>query len=421
MPERPIVEFDHHREDFHEERVARWAELRACPVAFNPAFGGFWAVSAYTEVSDVMRDGEVYSSRHARHADDGIDYLGIAGVPRPRSTPTLGIAEVEGDVHVALRRALNPFLVPNAIIAMEPRMQRIATWCMDRHIESGAMDLVNDLTSPVPAMLTMDLVGLPLDSWRQYADLFHGATAFAPGSPEHTRALANIPIVMDEFRHEVRRRRAQPQDDLLTTIIGIRLDDGRALDDDEVVSVVWNLIGGGVDTTSSLTSLALLHLHEHQEVRGRLIANPELLPSAIEEFLRYFPVNESLSRTVTRDVELGDQRIARGDHLLMSLLSANRDDAVFESPDEMLLDRAPNPHLTFGAGPHRCIGMHMARTMIRVLLSQVLARIPEYAVDRDATRFYTCNPSLNGIVRMPVTFTPGPLVGTGTSLVEEHG
>lgn len=360
-----------------------------------------------------MRDSDAYSSRHARHADDGIDYVGIAGIPRPGTTPTLGIAEVEGEVHVALRRALNPFLVPKAIEAMEPRVQRLATWCIDEHVEAGVMDLVHDLTSPVPAMLTMELVGLPLDGWRHYAELFHGATAHAPGSPEHTRALAAVPVVMDDLGREVRSRREHPRDDLLTAILALRLGDGRPLGDDEAINVVWNLIGGGVDTTSSLTSLALLHLDEHRDSRGRLAAHPELLRSAIEEFLRYFPVSESLSRTVTRDVDLGGQQVGRGDHVLLSLLSANRDDAVFASPDELLLDRAPNPHLAFGIGPHRCIGMHMARTMIRVLLTEVLARIPDYEVDRAATQLYACNPNLNGVVRMPVTFTPGPVIGTG--------
>ena len=123
------------------------------------------------------------------------------------------------------------------------------------------------------------------------------------------------------------------------------------------------------------------------------------------------PKGETLTRTVTRDVELGGQQLRRGDHLMLSWLSANRDDTVFDRPDEVILDREANPHLAFGVGPHRCIGLHMARTMFQVLLGEVLTRIPDYRVDREATRFYATNPELNGIVTLPATFTPGPRVG----------
>ena len=133
--------------------------------------------------------------------------------------------------------------------------------------------------------------------------------------------------------------------------------------------MLWNLIGGGLDTTTSLTSLALHHLDAHPDQRRRLVDHPELLGTATEEFLRFFSVNETLTRTVTRDTDLGGQRLRRGDHLMLSWLSANRDAAVFDRPDEVVLDREVNPHLAFGVGPHRCIGLHMARTMFQVLLA----------------------------------------------------
>jgi len=206
-------------------------------------------------------------------------------------------------------------------------------------------------------------------------------------------------------------RRKEPRDDLLTALVELEVEDGRKLTDAEVGSVLWNLVGGGLDTTTSLTSLALYHLDEHRDLRQRLIDDPELLGRATEEFLRYFSVNETLTRTVTNDVELGGQQLCRGEHLMLSWLSANRDERQFERADEVVLDRAPNPHLAFGVGPHRCIGMHMARTMFQVLLRHVLTRIPDYEVDRAATQFYEGNPELNGVVRMPATFTPGATVG----------
>lgn len=411
VDDRPTVEFNHHSKDFHDERHERWAEMRRCPVAFNPRHGGFWAVSGYDEVATVARDAETFTSEHRPQRVDGIEYLGIAGIPRPAAIPTQGIAEVEGPRHRTLRRVLNPHLVPAAVARLEPLMQAAATWFLDQHVESGRIDLVLDYANPVPAILTMELVGLPRDSWTHYAELFHGAVAYRPGDPEYDRSLANFPSMLRELAEEVAARRSRPRDDLLSELISTPLEDGSTLSDDDLVSVLWNLVGGGLDTTTSLTSLALRHLEQHPDLRQRLVDDPDLLAVATEEFLRFFSVNETLTRTVTRDTELGGQPLCRGDHVMISWLSANRDERVFDRADDVVLDRAPNPHLAFGVGPHRCIGMHMARTMFQVLVREVLHRIPDYAVDHGATLLYAGNPELNGVVRMPATFTPGPRVG----------
>jgi cytochrome P450 len=410
MGDRVTVDFDHHDPAWHAGRVERWAELRRCPVAHNERHGGFWVVSSHDAVTTVSRDAETYSSRHQREPEDGITWLGIAGIPRGRAIPTAGIAEVEGPVHTALRRVINPFLMPPAVAAMEPLMRAATTWFLDERIESGTIDLVLDLANPVPAILTMALVGLPLDDWEPYADLFHGTIAYRPGQPEFDRAVAGVPGMLARLAAVAAARRAEPGDDLLSALVQAEVD-GRPLTDAELQGVLWNLVGGGLDTTTSLTALALHHLDAHPDQRSRLAGDPGLLDRATEEFLRYFSVNETLTRTVTRDTELGGQRLCRGDHLMLSWLSANRDEAVFERAGEVVLDRAPNPHLAFGVGPHRCIGLHMARTMFKVLVGEVLARIPDYAVDRDATTFYAGNPELNGVVTMPAAFTPGPRVG----------
>jgi cytochrome P450 len=183
VTDRPTVDFDHHSSEFHENRHHEWDALRQrCPVAHHPRYGGFWVVSGYPEVAAVARDAETYSSRHAPESDDGIDYLGIAGIPRSKAIPTSGIAEVEGPVHQALRRALNAHLVPAAVARLEPLMDATTTWFLDQHIASGEIDLVLDLTSPVPAILTLELIGLPCDSWERHAEL---STAPSPtgGAP----------------------------------------------------------------------------------------------------------------------------------------------------------------------------------------------------------------------------------------------
>jgi cytochrome P450 len=183
------------------------------------------------------------------------------------------------------------------------------------------------------------------------------------------------------------------------------------MNDDELVGVMWNLIGGGVDTTTSLSSLALVQLSEQPQLRERLVKNPALLAAACEEYLRWTSVNETLTRTCTRDTTLGGQQIKRGEFVMMSWLAADYDPAVFSDPDAVDVDRSPNAHLAFGVGSHRCIGLHVARVMFEVMMREVLTRIPDYVVDYDGTKYYQGNPKLHGVVTMPVTFTPGKQLG----------
>ncbi len=408
--ERPVVEFDHHSPGYHDTRYEQWAELRRCPVAFNPAYGGFWVVSGYDEVNSVSRDEDTFTSVYVAEPDDGIPYLGIMGVPRLEGVPPAGIAEAMHGPHAELRRVINPFLLPPAVERLEPFMQQSATWFLDQKIESGAMDMVDDFTNPVPAVLTLRMLGLPCENWAHYGEVFHAMIAFPQGSDAHNHALGLIPPMMADLMAVAAERRRAPGDDMFSALLQMTVD-GRHLTDEELIGVLWNLIGGGLDTTTSLTSLALHWLDGHPEERRRLIEDPAALTTATEEFLRYFSVNETLTRTVTRDVELGGQQLRRGDHLMLSWLSANRDERKFPHADEIDIDRTPNAHLAFGVGPRRCIGMHLARTLFRVMATEVLTRIPDYHVDQAGTEFYRGNPELFGIVHMPVTFTPGTVVG----------
>jgi len=409
--EEHTAEFDHHAPSFFDHRHEEWAEQRQCPVAYNPRYGGFWVVSGYDEVTAVSRDGSTFSSKYEENSPDGIEYLGIMGVPRLKGVPPALIAEVEGSTHAALRRLLNPFMLPSAVAAARPFIEQCATWFLDQQIERGQMDLVNDFTNPVPAVLTMKMVGLPCESWTYYAEVFHSVNAFGAGTEERARAQSLMTGMIAELLRVAEERRSDPREDILSELVHLEVEDGRRLRDDELIGVLWNLIGGGLDTTSSLTALSLYHLDRHPQLRQRLIDEPNLLVSATEEFLRFTSVNETLTRTVTADTELGGQHLKRGDFLMLSWLSANFDEKVFDRPDEVILDRSPNPHLAFGVGPHRCIGMHLARVMFTVLIREILTRVPDYRVDREATRFYRGNPELAGVVTMPTSFAPGAVVG----------
>jgi cytochrome P450 len=402
-----IVDFDHHSDEFNLNELAINAELRQrCPVAWNENYGGFWFLTSYEAVSQAARDGETFAHKYEPNAEDGIDYQGEMGVPRPEGQPALGIGEIDGPYHLALRHALAPFFSPGAVHKMKPFMEQLAHEFLDKQITTGRMDLVLDYASPVPAILTMKLMGLPYDNWQLYANLFHSVMAVPQDSDEYINAIGQVPAMMQGVLDFAATRKAKPEDDLTSFLLQWEFD-GRRLTDEQLLNIVWNLIGGGVDTTTSQTALTLLHLGTHPTLRQQLIDHPELYRTATDEFLRYFSVNQTLSRTVTRDLEINGQRLRKNDIAVISWLAANHDENEFDRPDEIILDRLPNRHLAFGLGPHRCIGSHLARLMSEVMVKAVLDRIPDYQVDRAGVYQYLGNPSMTGLGKLPVTFTPG--------------
>jgi cytochrome P450 len=402
-----VVDFDHHSDEFNLNQRTINAELRQkCPVAWNENYGGFWFLSSYDAVSRTARDDDTFSHKYEPSAANGIDYQGEMGVPRPEGQPALGIGEVDGAYHLALRHALAPLFSPGAVEKMRPFMEEKAHEFLDQRIGEGQMDLVLDYASPVPAILTMKLMGLPYDDWHLYANLFHSVMAVPQDSSEYAEAIAQVPAMMQGVLEFAASRRADARDDLTSFLIQFEFN-GKRLNDEQLLNILWNLIGGGVDTTTSLTALTLLHLGTHPELRQQLIDHPGLYRTATDEFLRYFSVNQTLSRTVTRDVTVGGQQLRRNDRVVISWLSANHDEQEFDRPGEIILDRTPNRHLAFGLGPHRCIGSHLARLMSEVMVKAVLDRIPDYQVDLGGVHQYLGNPSMTGLGKLPVTFTPG--------------
>jgi cytochrome P450 len=408
---RAEADFDHQSLEWLGRRHAHNDDIRAeAPVIWNQHYGGFWYVTGYDEVAAVARDSETFTPRYDRDAADGLKYIGIMGIPRGEGMPPIGIAEAEGRRHAELRRTINPYMLPAAVARDRPFLERASAWFIDQKIADGRMDMVLDYTNPVPALWTMRMLGLDPHSWEHYAEYFHGTAAYGQETPEYKNAVAKSPEMIAEMLDIIAHRRRQPGDDLLSRLIVMEVD-GQTLGDDDLIAVTWNLIGGGLDTTTSLTSLALVHLAEHQALRRRLCEDASLLAPACEEYLRWTSVNETLTRTCTRDTKLGEQQIKRGDFVMMSWLGANYDPAVIPKPYEVRLDRNPNPHLAFGVGSHRCIGMHAARSLFEIMVAEVLRRMPDYEIDTPATQYYRGNPELFGVVKMPVNFPPGRATG----------
>ncbi|MGE0386815.1 MAG: cytochrome P450 [Gammaproteobacteria bacterium] len=411
MNERIEVDVDHTAPAFNTNELAEWNALRARgPVVWNTRHGGFWMVTGFEEAAIVSREGEVFAHRYEPGATDGIDYIGTLGIPRPAGLPGIGLNESDGARHLEMRRALGPFFSPQAVSALVPFIEHTAQWFLDQRIADGAMDVVADYTGPIPALVTLKLMGLPLRNWKRYSSLFHLTTAYAPGSREYEHGLGQASAIVEEVLASAERLRREPRGDLTSFIANMRVE-GKLLDHDELVKLIWNFLGGGVDTTTSSTSWTLHYLATRPALRGSLIAQPGLWDTAAEEFIRFFSVAQTLSRTVTRDTVLGGQPLRRGDWLLLSYVGANHDAREFDRADEVLPMRSPNRHLAFGSGPHRCIGAALARTASRIMLERFLARIPDYTLESPVPDEYLGQPTVTGLKTLPIRFAPGAPAG----------
>jgi len=406
--DRPAVAFDHNSKEHSADPVASYARLRAeAPVGWTDAHGGFWVLSDYDAVFAAARDDATFSSGRSAHGGEGLSNV-IPKAPVRLHIPV----ELDLPEHRSYRKILNPVTSPAAVAALEPMIARWTTWFIDQVIEDGACDLASVIG--VPAVVTLDWLGLDVADWRRYSQALHSVLADSPGSPAHTRSVeVDIPWMERQITEAIAARRAQPRDDLISHLLAQDID-GEPLADDAVYSLVELLISGGVGTTASLVSQTLVHLSRHPGQRRRLIDEPDLLPRAVEEFLRAFSPTQALARTVTRDVDFRGCPMRKGDRVLLAWSSANRDPAQFEHPDEVDLDRWPNRHTAFGMGIHRCAGAHLGRAIARELLGQILRRMPDYAIDEAGLETYAHQGVNAGYSRIPATFTPGRRLGSAS-------
>jgi cytochrome P450 len=285
-------------------------------------------------------------------------------------------------------------------------IDRYTTWFIDQVIEDGACDFTDIIG--VPAIVTIDWLGLPVEEWGRYATAHHATVSVEHHTAEFIQATqVDLPQLSAQMRQIISDRRTDPKDDVISFLVSQEID-GRPITDSEVFSIVDLLVSGGTGTTASLVSQTLVWLFQHQDVRQRLIDDPSLLERAVEEFLRYFTPTQANARTVIEDVEFHGCPMRAGDRALLAWASANRDAQSFEAPDEIRIDRWPNRHTAFGVGVHRCAGAHLARAMARSLLGQILERMPDYSIDVDALERYPQQGILVGFRRISATFTPGP-------------
>ncbi|MFW6773883.1 cytochrome P450 [Nocardioides sp. CPCC 205120] len=403
----PVVEFDHNSDAHSDDPAGSYRRLRTeHPVAWTEAHGGYWVLSGYDAVFEAARDDYTFSSARNSYGGEGLSVV-IPKTPAPFHIPI----EVDPPEFKKWRKLINPITAPAAVERMEQLVQHYVTAFIDDIIEVGECDMTSVIG--VPAIVTVDWLGLPIEHWRTYASAFHALLVAVPGTEEFDRAVTqDLPMLEEITRKVIADRTADPKDDIISYLVQQEVD-GRRVTSDEVFAMVDLLLSGGVGTTASLVSNTVVWLYQHPDVRQDLIDHPEKLERALEEFLRYFSPTQALARTVTTDVEFQGADMKEGDRVLIAWSSANRDAQQFDDPDEIDIERWPNRHTAFGIGAHRCAGSNLGRAMAKELLSQFLTRMGDYVVDLDQLERYPHQGTNTGWQRIPATFTPGPrLLGT---------
>ncbi|WP_024804392.1 cytochrome P450 [Nocardia sp. BMG51109] len=405
--------FDRHTPEYRNQFVQITQEMQnKCPVAWSDTYEGHWVAAGSSAVFELARCPYV-SNDHDIHGERK-GYQGIS-IPKARRAAAVrgGMLEMDDPEHRTYRAALNPYMSPAAIKRWEPVVDEIVRAALDEKIESGSIDFVDDLANVVPAVLTLAMMGIPLKQWSMYSEPVHAAVYTPEDSPDVQRVADMHREMGLDLLNNLIEIKADPRPGLVDGLLKLRID-GEPAPDMEVLGMLGLIIGGGFDTTTALTAHSLEWLSEHPDQRELLSRErEELLDSATEEFLRYFTPAPGDGRTISEDCEIQDTRFKEGERLWLSWAMANRDPNVFPDPNDVVLDRRGNRHFSFGLGVHRCIGSNVARTVFKSMVTAVLDRMPDYRCDPEGTVHYDTIGVIQGMRKLPATFTPGPRLGAG--------
>ncbi len=397
--ERPPVtdwrtDWDHLDARWRDDPFPIWDELREGPIARTERFEGAWLPTRYADVRAISHDTENFTSRRVVLRDRKFD--------DPLPVPPLTSDPPE---HKAHKQVLLPFFTPQEVARLEPLTRRICNTLIDGFIADGHCDAAQQYARHVPVRIIAYMLGVPIRDSHLFIRWIHEILEVGAFDDELNRNATKA--MRDYFRHHIALRKEcrteadpdGPTPDLIRLMMDGSLN-GVPFEEKHVLGTLNLLMVAGIDTTWSAIGAALLHLGRHPDDRRRLIEEPGLMPTAVEELLRaYAPV--TMAREVRQDVELGGCPMKKGEMVLLSFPAANRDPAMFPDADRVVLDRQENRHAAFGIGIHRCVGSNLARMELRVAIEEWLGRIPDYRV---AGEIRWSDGSVRGPRTLPVTF-----------------
>jgi|KBSSwiStaDraftv2_1062776.scaffolds.fasta_scaffold431316_1 cytochrome P450 len=349
---------------------------------------GAWVLTRHELIREAYQDAELFSSRH------NADFALLIG----EDWPLLPL-EADPPAHAAWRILLNPIFAPARMKLMEAQIEALAVELVDGLAAKGEAEFVSEFGEVFPVQIFLRMFGLPLEDTGLFVawegDLIHGLTIEA-------RQQAARSIV-EYLRRVLAERRAQPADDLLSYVATVEIE-GRLLTPDEALGVAFLLYSAGLDTVANMLAFMFKYLAEHPQDQQLLRDEPALIPNAIEELMRAFPIILS-GRQVTRDVEWHGVKMKAGDVVTLPTMLAGRDAQEFPNPDVVDFRREKVSHITFAAGPHRCVGSHLARRELRIALEEWLKRVPPFRI-KPGERAVTHGIGVFGVERLPLVWDP---------------
>jgi cytochrome P450 len=384
-----------------------WQQLRAeDPVHWTESpLKGFWSITRYEDIIAVVSQPSVFSSAQLISLPSSPDMEQL--------TPAmLGSGEMmlmtDPPLHAAMRRAFNRLMLPRAIGRFEVPGPELVREILDEALARGECDFVVDVAARLPMAFICEIMGIPRADW---PDMFRWGNMVAgnedpeyqvdSGSPLETRQQGSLSIGNYCIKASLQRRGGDGED-LLSVLGNARLD-GRLLTDRELAHNGLLYVGAGLETTRNAISAGLLALLQHPAELDRLLNDDTLMPTAVEEILRWSSPVTHFARVAMEDAELHGKQIRQGDRLALWFPSANRDEAVFANPYTFDIRRTPNEHLAFSRGEHFCGGAHLARLELRLMLQQLLQRTRQIEVTGKVERLRSN--FLAGIKHLPVRFT----------------
>ncbi|MGD0380464.1 MAG: cytochrome P450 [Acidimicrobiales bacterium] len=394
----PVTEwgsdFDVLDPDYVADPFGIWDELRtSCPIAHTDRRGSTWLPTRYDDVTAIAHDIEHFSSLE-------VVVIPFEGEEPEEPVLPYGLPPISADppLHTWTRRLLLPWFSHHRVESYEAMTRSLCSGLIDGFIADGRADAASDYAQQIPVRVIAHILGVSPDLADTFTGWVRDVLEFAD---DHDRRVNGVQGLLEYFIAEVAQRRVHPGDDLLSELLQTSVD-GAPIEDSLVLGAAALVLIAGVDTTWSAIGSSLWHLATHPTDRKRMAQDPDAMALAVEELLRaYSPV--TMARVVTTDIEYGGCPMKAGDKVLMNFPAANRDPAVFEHPDEVVLDRAHNRHVAFGSGIHRCAGSNLARMELRVALEEWLRRIPEFRLD-DAQDVTWAGGQVRGPRQLPVLF-----------------
>jgi cholest-4-en-3-one 26-monooxygenase len=389
-------------------RLGRHHEMFRVIRAEDPVFwtderrgSGFWSITRHADLITVNRDAHIFSS-----AEKGIS---IPDIDPDGAMVREMMLYMDPPRHTRYRLLVNKGFTPRMIGLLETHLQAKATAIVDSVAESGSCDFVTDIAAELPLQAIAELMGVPQEDRRKLFDWSNRMIgADDPEFRKDTRGMEAANEAAAElfmYSHSLAElRREDPKDDIISRLLGSEIE-GDRLSELEFDMFFLLLAVAGNETTRNATAHGMKALIDHPEQFDKLKADPSLLPSAIEEVLRWATPVLHFRRTALEDYELGGKQIRAGDKVVMWHISANRDETVFDDPFRFDIERSPNDHIAFGGGgPHFCLGANLARMELRLIFDELVRRLPDLALDGEVE--YLRSNFIGGIKHMPVRFTP---------------